>query len=132
MDNNNRNSYPGIFVIVLMIVFFSLFHNENERHGSGRSVPSSFVAGIDVCDFRAIPGPGISIPGNVVSPSNALHPNSALSDCISGREFVFSRRISVYLTSYQIRFPGKQPNPDLIFLQKIPGQGNEDDVLPNS
>jgi hypothetical protein len=130
MDDNRKNSSSGIIILFLMFVFFSFIQGEKERQITGTATHSPVISDAAGSGLQAIINPAISTPGTDIYRINTLHAKCACLDCTSGREFVFNNLVSSSFSSCQLKFHFRSPIIGLFFLQKVPEQGKEDDILP--
>ena len=129
MDDNRRNSSSGIIILFLMFVFFSFIQGEKERQITGTTTQSPVISDATGSGLQAIINPTVSTPGIDIYRINTLHAKCACLDCTSGREFVFNNLVSSSFSSCQLKFHFRNPIISLFFLQKVPEQGKEDDIL---
>jgi hypothetical protein len=132
MDDNKKNSFPVFLLFFLLVFFFSFIHLEKEKQLVLVPVPMSVISDGSVCGFQAIIGPATSTPG--IDYSRICMPGAKWSciNCSSGREFIFSQLIASSFGLSQDKFLLKKPIIRLIFLQKVPEQGKDDDLFPVS
>ena len=121
-----RNTSSGIFVLVLMFVFFSFFQREKDKHNE---TTQSVISYTNSSSLQAIIVPEISSPGTDIFWINKLNTKFTYLDYDSGREFSLNEFISSCYNSYQLEFHSNNPVIGLIFPQKVPEQGTEDDIL---
>jgi len=129
MSENKRNSGSAIFLISLMIVLFSFFYHEKEKKFTESSSPPIVLSAANISGTQAIIAPATSIPEISFCLLNTIHGNFILPDCVSGREFIFTKQISRYYHSFQLKFLSKNPVIGLTLLQKVPGQEKGGDPL---
>ena len=125
MVDSRRNTSSGIFVLVLMIVFFSFFQREKDKHNE---TTQSVISYTNSSSLQAIIVPEISSPGTDIFWIKKLNTKFTCLDYDSGREFSLNELISSCYNSYQIEFHSNNPVIGLIFPQKVPEQGKEDDI----
>jgi len=121
-----RNTSSGIFVLVLMFVFFSFFQREKDKHNE---TTQSVISYTNSSSLQAIIVPEISSPGTDIFRINKLNTKFTYLDYDSGRELILNELISSCYISYQLEFHSNNPIISLIFPQKVPEQGTEDDIL---
>jgi hypothetical protein len=126
MGDNRRNISSGIFLLGLLIVFISFFLREKDKHNeTSRSVISYTISS----SVQAIIVPEISRPGPDKFWVKKLNTKFTCLDYDSSREIMQNRQISSCYNSYQLEFQSKNFVIGIIFPQKVPDQGNDDDVL---
>ena len=125
MDDSRRNTSPGIFVLVLMIVFFSFFQREKDKHNE---TAQSVISYTNSSGLQTIISPEISSPGTDIFWIKKLNTKFTCLDYDSGREVILNELISSCYKSYQLEFHSNNPVIGLIFPQKVPEQGKEDDI----
>jgi hypothetical protein len=128
MVDNRRNSSSGIIILFLIFVFFSFLHEEKERQITKTTTQSSVISNTNSSD-QAIIGPTISAPGLNLFWTSTLNAKFAFVDCTSSREFIFNNLVSSSFSSCQLKFHFRNPIISLFFLQKVPEQGKEEDIL---
>jgi hypothetical protein len=128
MDDSRRNSSSGIIIFFLMFIFFSFVHEEKERQITKTTAHSSDISGPNN-SCLAIFGQATSVPGINFFQTSILNAKFTCLNCISGREFVVNNLVSTSLNSGQFKFHFRKPMISLFFLQKVPEQGKEDDLL---
>ncbi len=126
MFDNKRNSGSGIFVIILMIVFFSLFQKEKDQDNSA---VAAIISDTNSSVLQAVAGPVISVPPadfSRINPfiSNFISPGYGLPCSARGSDNLHNG----YPCISQLNHPLNQPFIPLFFLQKIPEQGGDDDL----
>ena len=126
MGDNRRNTSSGIFILVLMIVFISFFQREKDKH---YETIQSVIPYAHSSSLQAILVPEISSPGTDIFWIKKLNTNFTNLDYDSSRELVLNELISSYYNSHQLEFHSNNPVIGLILPQKVPEQGNDDDVL---
>ncbi|MCX6286661.1 MAG: hypothetical protein NTY96_06060 [Bacteroidetes bacterium] len=126
MVDNKRNSSSGIFVLLLMIVFFSFFQREKDKD---TEIAPSVISNTNSSGLQAIIGPTISTTGIDIYWINTRNAKFACLDCTSSREFIFNNLISSYFNSCQLKVLFNNPIIGSILPQKVPEQGKEDDIL---
>jgi len=126
MAENKRNSISGILLLFLMVVFFSFLQKEKARD---TIITSSVISNMISAGLQAIIVPTIPTPGKDLQWVDKPGTKITNPDCISNREVIFNHLISGYFNSYQLKFLFTNPLIGLIFPQKIPEQGKEDDFL---
>lgn len=126
MVDSRRNTSSGIFVLVLMIVFFSFFQREKDKHNE---TTQSVISNTNSSSLQAIIVPEISSPGTDLFWIKKLNTKFTCLDYDSSRELILNELISNCYISYQFEFHSNNPIISLIFPQKVPEQGNDDDVL---
>ena len=109
-----------------MIVFISFFQREKDRH---KEPTQSVISYTINCSLQAIIVPEISSPGTDIFWIKKLTTKFTYHDYDSGRELVLKELISSRYNSHQLEFHSNNPVIGLIFPQKIPEQGNDDDIL---
>lgn len=125
MVNSRKNTNSGIFVLVLMIVFISFFQKEKDKH---HETAQSVITYTNNSSLQAIMVPEISSPGTDIFWIKKLNTKFSCFDFDSGRELVLNKLISSCYNSYQLEFHSNNPVIGLIFPQKVPEQGNSDDI----
>jgi hypothetical protein len=125
MVDSRRNTSSGIFVLVLMIVFFSFFQRGKDKHNE---TAQSVISYINSSSLQAIIVPEISSPGIDIFWIKKLNTKFTCLDYDSGRELILKELISNCYISYQLEFHSNNPIIRLIFPQKVPEQGKEDDI----
>ena len=128
MIDNKRNCSSGIFVLLLMFIFFSFIHEEKERQITGRTTQPSVISDAYNAGLQAIISPETSTPESGFYRINPINAKFGFSDCTSIREFVFNNLIAQSFNSSQLKFPFRKPIIDFVFPQKVPEQGKEDDI----
>jgi hypothetical protein len=123
MGDSRRNTSSGIFVLILMIVFFSFFQGEKDKHNE---TIQSVISYTNSSSLQAIIVPEISGPGTDLFWIKKLNTKFTYFDCNSSRELVLNELISSRYNSYQFEFHFNNPAIGLIFPQKVPEQGNDD------
>jgi len=126
MGDNRRNTSSGIFILVLMIVFFSFFQREKDKQNE---TAQSVISYTNSSSLQAIIVPEISSPGTDIFWIKKLNTKFTYLDYDSSRELVLNELISNCYNSHQLEFHSNNPVIGLIFPQKVPEQGNDDDVL---
>ncbi len=126
MIDNRRNISPGIFALVLMIVFFSFFYKEKDKHHEPVQAGFSYT---NSQGSQAILAPGISNPGTGVSRITKLNAKFPYPESGPGRELILNSLVSSCYSSYQLEFHSNITVIALLFPQKVPEQGTEDDAL---
>lgn len=126
MVDSRRNTSSGIFVLVLMIVFFSFFQREKDKRNE---TTQSVISYTNSSSLQAIIVPEISSPGTDIFWIKKLNTKFTCLDYDSGRELILNELISSCYNSYQLELHSNNPIIGLIFPQKVPEQGNDDDVL---
>lgn len=127
MRYNRRNTGSGLFALVLMIVFISFFQREKVTHNAAAQPVISHTYSSDV---QAVIVPAISSPGKDIFHIKKHYTKFTCLDYESGRELILNDLISGCYTSYQLEFHSNNSVIGLIFPQKIPERGNDDDLLP--
>ena len=125
MVNSRRNTSSGIFVLVLIIVFFSFFQREKDKHNEPTQ---SVISYIQNYSLQAIVVPANTSPGADIFWIKKLTTKFTYLDYDSGRELVLNEIISSCYNSHHLEFHSNNPVIGLIFPQKVPEQGNDDDV----
>jgi len=125
MVDSRRNTSSGIFVLVLMIVFFSLFQREKDKHNETVQPVISYT---NSSSLQAIIVPEISSPGTDIFWIKKINTKFTGLEYDSGRELILNELISSCYNSYQLEFHSNNPIISLIFPQKVPEQGTEDDI----
>ena len=125
MVDSRRNTSSGIFVLVLMIVFFSFFQREKDKHNE---TTQSVISYTNSSSLQAIIVPEISSPGTDIFWIKKLNTKFTCLDYDSSREISLNELISSCYNSYQLEFHSNNPVIGLIFPQKVPEQGKEDDI----
>jgi hypothetical protein len=126
MADSKKDTGSGIFILVLMIVFISFFQGEKDKHKE--ATPLDFSSANN-SSLQAIVVPEISSPGTDILRINKLNKKYTCSDYDSDRKLVLDELISSGYNSYQLKCHSKKPVIGLIFRQKVPEQGTEDDIL---
>jgi hypothetical protein len=108
-----------------MIVFISFFQKEKDKH---HETAQSVITYTNNSSFQAIMVPEISSPGTDIFWIKKLNTKFPCFDFDSGRELVLNKLISSCYNSYQLEFHSNNPVIGLIFPQKVPEQGNTDDI----
>jgi hypothetical protein len=121
MRDNRSNTSSGIFVLVLMIVFFSLFQREKDKHNE---TTQSVISNANSSCLQAIIVPEISSPD--LFWIKKLNTKFTYFDYKSSRELVLNELTSSRYNSHQFEFHFNNPVIGLIFPQKVPEQGNDD------
>ena len=130
MIENKRNSSSVILVISLMIVFFSLIHSEREKN-----IPESSISSI------VIPSANISSPQAIITPVtltpeisyywiNTNNGKYTFPDYTISREIIVKKQNFSHFCSCRLKLLSKKPIIGITFLQKVPEQEKEDDILP--
>jgi hypothetical protein len=125
MVDRRRNTSSGIFVLVLMIGFFSFFQREKDKH---TETTQSVISYTNSSSLHAIIVPEISSPGTDIFWIKKLKTKFTGLDFDSGKELILNKFISSCYNSYQIEFHSNIPVLGLIFPQKVPEQGKEDNI----
>ena len=128
MGDNGRNSSSGIIFLFLMFVFFSFIHGEKERQITKTTIQLSDISNPNISS-QAIRCPTISAPGINIFWTYPLNVKFSVLAGSSSREFIFNNLLSSSFSSCQLAFHSNNPIVSLFHLQKVPEQGNEDDVL---
>ena len=126
MDDNRRNTSSGMFLLILMIVFISFFQREKDKHNE---TAQSVISYTNNSSLQAIIVPKISSLGTDIFWIKKLNTKFTNLDYDSSRELVLNELISSCYNSHQLEFHSNNPVIGLIFPQKVPEQGNDDDVL---
>jgi hypothetical protein len=126
MGDSRRNTSSGIFVLVLMIVFFSFFQREKDKHNE---TIQSVISYTNSLSLQAIIVHEISSPRADIFWIKKLNTKFTYLDYDSSRELVLNDLISNCYNSYQLEFHSNNPIVSLFLLQKVPEQGKEDDIL---
>ena len=108
-----------------MIVFFSFFQREKDKHNETAQSVNSYT---NSSSLQTIIGPEISSPGTDIFWIKKLNTKFTRLDYDSGRELILNELISSCYNSYQLEFHSNNPIISLIFPQKVPEQGTEDDI----
>lgn len=108
-----------------MIVFFSFFQREKDKHNE---TTQSVISYKNNSSLQAIIIPEISSPGTDIFWIKKLNTKFSCLDYDSGRALVLNELISSCYNSYQIEFHSNNPVIGLIFPQKVPEQGKKDDI----
>ena len=109
-----------------MIVFISFFQREKDRHKE----PTQSVISYSISSsLQAIIVHESSSPGTDIFWIKKLTTKFTYPDYDSGRELILNENISNCYSSYQLEFHSNNPVIGLIFPQKVPEQGNDDDIL---
>jgi len=125
MINYRRNSASGIIILFFLFFMLTFIHKGQERQNT-RPNPSSVISDLN-SSGHAIVSHSISVQGiNLFR----ITPNSKVAylDFISGRELIFNNLVSSSYNSCRIKFQSGNPI-QVFFLQKIPEQGKEDDIV---
>ncbi len=125
MGDNRRNISPGIFLLVLLIVFISFFQREKDKHNE---TTQSVISYTNSSSLQAIIVPEISSPGTDIFWIKRINTKFTCLDYDVGREIMINGLISSCYNSYQLEFHSNNLVIGLIFPQKVPEQGNDDDV----
>jgi hypothetical protein len=125
MGESRRNTSSGLFVLVLMIVFFSFFQREKDKRNETTQSIHSYT---NSSSLQAIIVPEISSPGTDLLWIKKLNAKFPCLDYDSGRGLILNELISSCYNSHQLEFHSTKPVIGLIFPQKVPEQGNDDDV----
>jgi hypothetical protein len=125
MADSRRNTSPVIFVLFLMFVFFSFFQKEKDNHSETAQSVDSYA---NSSGIQAIIVPEIARPGTNLCWIKKLNTKFNLSDYDFGRELILNERISSCYISYRLEFHANNPAVCLIFPQKVPEQGTEDEL----
>jgi len=125
MVDSRRNTNAGIFVLVLMIVFFSFFQREKDKHNE---TVQSVISCTNCSGLQTIIVPEISSPGTDLFWIKKLNTKFTCLDYDSGREIILNELISSCYISYQLEFHSNNPIISLLFPQKVPEQGKKDDI----
>jgi hypothetical protein len=128
MGEYRRNSSACFIILFLMFVFFSFIHEEKERQITGTAAKSSVISNIN-CSGQAIISATISAPEINVFQTSPFNFKFTGFGCPSGREFIFNNLLSFTISSCQLKIFFRNPIIGLFFLQKVPEQGKEDDIL---
>jgi hypothetical protein len=123
MVDSRRNTSSGIFVLILMIVFFSFFQREKDKHNE---TIQSVISSSNSSYLQAIMVPEISGPGTDLFWIKKLNSKFTYFDVNSTRELVLNELISSKYNSHQLEFHFNNPVIGLIFPQKVPELGNDD------
>jgi hypothetical protein len=123
MGDSRRNTCAGLFVLVLMIVFFSLLQSEKDKHNE---TAHSVICNTNSSILQAIIVPEIASPGTDIFWIKKLNTKFTYFDYNSSRELVLNELISCKYNSHQFEFHFNNPIIGLIFPQKVPEQGNDD------
>jgi hypothetical protein len=126
MVDSRRNISAGLFILVLMIVFFSLLQREKDKHNE---TTQSVISYTNNSSLQVIIVHEISSPGTDIFWIKKLNTKFIYFDYDSSRELVLNELISSCYNSHQLKFHSNNPVIGLIFPQKVPEQGNDDDVL---
>lgn len=132
MAENNRNNWSGIFIVFLVILFFSFFQGDKEGHATGRPGSSAELRDLTGPGLQAIAGLSTSAPESAFNWLKSTNAKFFLTGLNRERESVFSKIISSCFNFCQTRALFQRPTIGLIFLQKIPEQGTDDDLFLNS
>lgn len=108
-----------------MIIFLSFFQKEKDKNSG---IVTSIISISNNSNLQAIIGPTISTPESGFHPINTNNAKVACLDCCSNREFIFHNLISSYFHSSQDKLLFNNPVIGLIFPQKVPDQGKEDNI----
>lgn len=123
MAESRRNTSVGIFVLVLMIAFFSFFQRAKENHND--TTPSA-ISCTNSFSLQAIVVPEIQSPGADLFWIKKLSKKFAFPVSDSGRELVLNGLISCCYNALQLGFHSHNPVIGFILPRKIPEQGNDD------
>jgi hypothetical protein len=123
MTESRRNHGVGIFVLVLMIAFFSFFHKGKENHKE--TTPAAFSC-TNSLSTQAVVVPEIQSPGADLLWIKNLSNKSSLPDSYSGRELILNKLITCCCNIFQLGFHADNPVPGIIFPQKVPARENDD------
>ncbi len=108
-----------------MIFFISFFQREKDKHNETTQSDISYTNNYSLL---AIIVPEISSPGTDIFWIKKLNTKFSCLDYNSGRELILNELISSCYNSYQLELNSNNPVFDLIFPQKVPEQGKEDDI----
>lgn len=123
MVDCNRNIKSGLFVLVLMIFFFSWLQREKDKHNETNQ---SVISNSYFSNHQAIVVPEIQSPGADLFWIKKLSKKFAFPVSDSGRELVLNGLISCCYNALQIGFHSHNPVIGFILPQKVPEQGNDD------
>ena len=123
MTESRRNPGVGVFVLVLMIAFFSFFQKGKENHNE--TTPSA-ISCTNSFGPQAIVVPEIQSPGADLLWIKNLSKKSSFPDSYSGRELILNELITCCYNTFQLGVHADNPVPGIIFPQKIPAQENDD------
>lgn len=126
MDVSRRNISPGIFVLVIMVVLFSFFQRDKDKHNKTSQSVISYTNSIDL---QAIIVPESSSPGTDLFWVKKTSTKFSCPDWHSCGEFILNELISSRYNLNHLEYYSYYPIVSLFLLQKVPEQGNEDDVL---
>ena len=124
MDDSRRNTSPGIFVLVLMIVFFSFFQRDKDKD---TRIAQSLVSDASSTGLQAIPVLATSTRITDIFWINTFKAKVPYLDCISNNEFIYHNLLSGYYNSSRHKLRLNIPATGITFPQKVPGPGYEDD-----
>jgi hypothetical protein len=130
MVENKRNSSSVILVISLMFVFFSFVHSEREKNIPGSSISSIVISSANNSSPQAIVVPATSTPEISFSRINTSNGKYIFPDCIASREIIVNKQLFSHFCLCRLKFLSKKPIIGITFLQKVPQQEKEDDILP--
>jgi len=130
MVENKRNSSSVILVISLMFVFFSFVHSEREKNIPGSSISSIVISSANNSSLQAIIVPVTSTPEISFSRINTSIGKYIFPDCTICREIIVNKQNFSHFCSCRLKFLSKKPVIGITFLQKVPQQETEDDILP--
>jgi len=109
-----------------MIVFFSLLNREKAKHPE---TPQSVISHSYNSNLETIIIHEISNHGIDVIWFKKFGTKLTYDDYYSSRELGLNKLLCSHYTSHQVEFHSNNPIIGLIFPQKIPQQGNDDDFL---
>lgn len=109
-----------------MIVFFSFFQREKDKH---YEAAQSVIANTNSLNLQAIIVPENSSSGIGLFWVKKFSTKFPCLDYNSGKILILNKLKSSCYNSYQLAFHSNNPIVSIFHLQKVPEQGNEDDVL---
>ncbi|HSN49712.1 MAG TPA: hypothetical protein VLR52_00675 [Bacteroidales bacterium] len=130
MTDSRRNNLSGILILFFMIFIFTFLHRDKDEPRPESSVSSYSLTGTGDSGLQSISAPATSIPDISFCRINPVNEKFVCTGFTSNREFNFNNQNSGYFNSCKLNFLPDKPAISLLFLQKIPEQGNEDDILP--
>ncbi|MCK9423087.1 MAG: hypothetical protein M0Q38_10855 [Bacteroidales bacterium] len=129
MVERKRNSKSVVLVIFLMFFFFVFTQREKEKNIPGSTHFSIVVSEANISSVQAIITPGAVVPEISFYEINKGNEHFIFPDFNSYRELVVSKQLFNYFCLSQLKFLSKKPILGLNFLQKVPSQEKEDDIL---
>ncbi|HNY01127.1 MAG TPA: hypothetical protein PKG48_01000 [Bacteroidales bacterium] len=125
MGDNRRNITSGIFLLGLLFVFISFSQRERS---SDKETTRFVISNTTSSGVQAILIPAISSPGTGIGWIKNTGSNFFSQDTGTRREILLNNQLSGCCKSCRLEFRCTRLVIGFIFPQKVPEQGNDDDI----